>query len=77
MVAVASGRTKRILERKRNYGQRVLTFAEVRSSEHLRTLYFVEKQLGAKAIAGLTRLSTINRVSEIMADVLLSNATSK
>jgi hypothetical protein len=77
MVAVAAGRTKRILERKRKYGQRVLTFAEIRSSERLRTLCFVEKQLGAKAMAGLTRLSTINRMSEIMADVLLSNATSK
>jgi hypothetical protein len=77
MVAVASGRTKRILERKRKYGQRVLTFAEIRSSERFRTLYFVEKQLGGKAVAGLTRLSTINRVSDIMADVFLPNATSK
>jgi hypothetical protein len=41
-----------------------------KSSERLRTLYFLEKQLGAKATAGLTRLSTINKLSESMADVL-------
>ena len=41
-----------------------------KNSERLRTLYFVEKQLGAKAMPGLTRLSMMDKVSEIMADVL-------
>jgi hypothetical protein len=41
-----------------------------KSSERLRTLYFLEKQLGAKAMASLTRLSMMDKVSEIIADVL-------